>query len=166
MHFLLALTYCFSFLGGGFRLENRGFWPPKPFPKPSQNPPRCLQRQACQTLPHCMLALTYCFSFLGGVPKAFKVGFWQVKMFLCWGHVGSFFALGRLFFDLGRLLGVCWMLLAHVVRFFDVSGRSGSDFGASSDDFGRSETSFFEFLSRGHACKAKKLRMCKNHSFS
>ena len=81
---------------------------------------------------------------------------------LCW----LIFALGRLFFDLGRLLGVCWMFLAHVVRFFDVSGRSGSDFGASRDDIGGSEPSFFDVLSCAHACNAKKLRMCKNHSFS
>ena len=84
----------------------------------------------------------------------------------CWHYVGTFFALGRFFFALGRLLGACWAFDAHVGRFFCVLGRSKSDFAASGTDFGRPETSFFDVFSRTQACNAKKLWMFKNHSFS
>ena len=78
-----------------------------------------------------MLALTYCFSFLRGGQKGPNSRVSLAKLGPCWGHVGSFFALGRLFFALGRLVSVCWAFFAHVGRFFRVLGRSGSDFGAS-----------------------------------
>ena len=83
-----------------------------------------------------------------------------------WHYVGTFFALGRLFFALGCLLAPCCAFVAHAGRFFDVLGRSGSDFGASRDKFEGSETSFFEVLSRAQACNTNKLRICQNHNFS
>ena len=84
----------------------------------------------------------------------------------CWRYVGEFLALGRLFFTLGCLLGVCCVFFAHVGRFFGVLGRSGSDFEASRNSFGGSETSFFNVLSPAKACNLKNLLMCKNHCFS
>ena len=53
------------------------------------------------------------------------------------GHVGTFFALGRLFSALGRLLRVCWAFFTHVVRFCRVLGRSRIDFGVFCDAPGR-----------------------------
>ena len=84
----------------------------------------------------------------------------------CWHYVGSFFALGRLFLALGRLLRVCKAFFTYVRLFFRVLGRSGSDFGLSRDDFEGAETLFFNVLSRAQACDAKTLRMCRNHNFS
>ena len=84
----------------------------------------------------------------------------------CWLYVGAFFVLGRAFFSLGWFLGVCWAFFAHVGRFFGVLGRSGSDFEASRNSFGGSETSFFNVLSPAKACNLKNLLMCTNHSFS
>ena len=46
----------------------------------------------------------------------------------CWGHVGSFFALGRHFFALGRFLGTFRALLRHLGRFKGVLERPGLDF--------------------------------------
>ena len=48
----------------------------------------------------------------------------------CWPHVGTFFALGRLCFALGRFLNVFCIFLAHVGRFFRALDRSWLDFGA------------------------------------
>ena len=77
-------------------------------------------------------------------PKQAKTG----QNLLCWGHVGTFFVLGRLFFALGWLLGACWAFVARLGRFFRVLGRSGSDFGGSKLNFGGSTTSFFDGFSR------------------
>ena len=59
--------------------------------------------------------------------KSFKLG-------SCWHYVGSFFALGRLFLALGRLVCVCKTFFTHVRLFFRVLGRSGSDFRASGEN--------------------------------
>ena len=98
-----------------------------------------------------MLALTYCISLLGGGGS--KIG---GQTWVMLGHVGSFFALGRLFFALGRFLCTFWALLAHLGRFFRffgfgfycfrvVSGRLGDPGGvktAPRDLFGGVLTNF------------------------
>ena len=100
-----------------------------------------------------MLALTYCFSFLRGGGQNSKI---QAETDACWAHVGTFFALGRFLFALGRPLRVCWAFFAHVGRFFRVLGRSRSDFGASRDHFGGPKPHFARF------CCARRLAMRKN----
>ena len=87
-----------------------------------------------------LLALTYCFACFRG-EEGNSVSRSKNRMLgPCWHYVGTFFALVRLVFALGRLLRACSTFFAHVVRFFRVSGRSGSGLGASKDDFGGSET--------------------------
>ena len=73
-----------------------------------------------------------CMEVLGGA-KSFQI---LDEMASCWDHVGTFFALGRLFFALGRFLCTFWALLAHLGRFFRFFGRSGLDFAGSRAGFG------------------------------
>ena len=79
---------------------------------------------------------------LNGGPGGFQI---EVRPGPCWGYVGSFFALGRLFRSRAHLKP----LLAHLERFlvarspfFRVLGRSKHDFGVSGQGFGGSETLF------------------------
>ena len=85
---------------------------------------------------------------------------------LCWGHVGSFFALGRLFFALERPPRVCWPFFYSCSTFFSRFGWLRVGCLAIQGQFRGSETTFFGVLSSAQVCNAKKLRMCKNHSFS
>ena len=62
----------------------------------------------------------------------------------CWDHVGSFFALGRLFFVLGWSLTASCTFLAHVGRFFRALGSSGLDFEGSGVGFGAFTTTFVD----------------------
>ena len=81
---------------------------------------------------------------------------------LCWRIFGSGTPFFHSWLPLGRLWGVfcsCW-------SFLGVLGRSGSDFEASRNSFGGSETSFFNALSPAKACNLKNLLMGKNHSCS
>ena len=52
----------------------------------------------------------------------------QAKTSECWGHVGTFFALGRVFFALGRFLGTFSVLSGHLGRFLGVLELPGIDF--------------------------------------
>ena len=85
---------------------------------------------------------------------------------LCWGHVGSFFALGRLFFTLERLSRVCGAFFYSRSTFFSRFGWLRVGCLGIQGQFRGSETTFFGVLSSAQVCNAKKLRMCKNHSFS
>ena len=85
-----------------------------------------------------MLALTYCFSLLGEAPESQDPG----NSRTCWDHVGTFFALGRLFFGLGRFLSDSCTFFPHVGHFFRVLGRSGLDFEGSGAGFGTFKTTF------------------------
>ena len=60
----------------------------------------------------------------------------------CWHYVGSFFALGRLFFDLGWFLSDSWTFFPHVGCFFRALNRSGHDFEGSGAGFGALKTTF------------------------
>ena len=74
--------------------------------KMEPSPPRCLQRQACQTPLHFMLALTYCISLLGGsreVPRPRGV----------LGHVGVMLALFSLLGAFFSLLDASYALFGH-----------------------------------------------------
>ena len=59
-------------------------------------------------------------------------------------HVGTFLALGRLFFGLGWFLNDSCTFFAHVGRFFRALGRSGLDFGRSGVGFGAFTTTFVD----------------------
>ena len=83
----------------------------------------------------------------------------------CWHYVGSFFALGRFFSLWNASRTFVGRFFSHVRLFFRVLGGSGSDVWASRDHF-EGPTTFFGVLSSAQVCNAKKLRMCKNHSFS
>ena len=69
-----------------------------------------------------------CFNILRvltrGRPRSPKT---QGRSRPCWGHVGSFFALGRLFCALGWFLSDSCTFFSHVGRFFRTLGRSGLD---------------------------------------
>ena len=54
----------------------------------------------------------------------------------CWGHVGTFFALGALFFALGRFLGASLTFFAHLGRFFRVWGCSWLVFSSPRERWG------------------------------
>ena len=84
----------------------------------------------------------------------------------CWHYVGSFFALGRLFFTLERLSHVCWAFFYSRSTFFSRFGWLRVGCLGIQGQFRGSETTFFGVLSSAQVCNAKKLRMCKNHSFS
>ena len=62
----------------------------------------------------------------------------------CWAHVGTFLALGRLFFALGWFLSASCTFLARVGRFFRAWGRCGGDFGWSGQGFGTFTTTFVD----------------------
>ena len=83
----------------------------------------------------------------------------------CWAHVGTFFALGRLFFALGWFLNVFCTFLAHVGRFFPTLGRPGLDFGSSGPGFRAFKTTFDDVFWRSHARVAEMLIRQQNHSF-
>ena len=68
----------------------------------------------------------------------------QAKTDVCWAHVGTFFALGRLFFTLAWFLNASCTFLAHVGRFFRAWSRCGLDFGWSGQGFGRFKTTFVD----------------------
>ena len=59
---------------------------------------------------------------------------------LCWDHVGTFFALGRVFVALWRLLCILWALVGRLGRIFLARGRPGLDFGG----FGSHPGTFLE----------------------
>ena len=84
----------------------------------------------------------------------------------CWHYVGSFFALGRLFFALERLSRVCWAFSYSCSTFFSRFGWLRVGCLGIQGQFRGSETTFFGVLSSAHVCNAKKWHMCKNHSFS
>ena len=84
----------------------------------------------------------------------------------CWHYVGSFFALGRLFFTLERLSHVCWAFFYSRSTFFARFGWLRVGCLGIQGQFRGSETTFFGVLSSAQVCNAKKLRMCKNHTFS
>ena len=65
------------------------------------------------------------------------------QMASCWHYVGTFIALGRLFFVLGRFLDTSSALSARLGRFFRVAATSRLDFGAFRDGFGGSDPLFF-----------------------
>ena len=108
-----------------------------------------------------MPALTYCFSLLGEATGIQHGG----RNSACWGHVGTFFALGRLFFALGWFLNVFCTFLAHVGRFFRTLGRPGLDFGSSGPGFRAFKTTFDDVFWRSHARVAEMLIMQQNHNF-
>ena len=83
----------------------------------------------------------------------------------CWHYVGSFFGLG-VFFSLWNASRTFVGRFFSHVRLFRVLGGSGSDVWASRDNFQGPKLLFFGVLSSAQVCNAKKLRMCKNHSFS
>ena len=93
------------------------------------------------------IAFYACFNILHvltrGKPQSPKT---QGRSRPCWGHVGTFFALGRLLFALGRFLNTFWALLAHRGRFFRFFGRSGLDFAGSRAGFGAFKPTFFDFF--------------------
>ena len=79
----------------------------------------------------------------------------------CWHYVGSFFALGRLFFTLERLSHVCWAFFYSRSTFFSRFGWLRVGCLGIQGQFRGSETTFFGVLSSAQVCNAKKLRMCK-----
>ena len=87
-----------------------------------------------------------------GVPGRPKAGQNFSMLGPCWRFFRSQASFFRSWPSLARLLAV----FAHVGRFFRVWGRSGFDFGGSTDNFGRSETSFFDALSCAQVRIAKK----------
>ena len=121
--------------------------------------------QLCQTPLHFLLALTYCFACFRGGPQEIKTRVVRTLLGPCWHYVGSFFALGRLFFALGRLLRVWWACFPHVRLFFSRFGWLRVGFSGLRGEFGGSETVFFGVLSCAQVRDAKKLRTCENHSF-
>ena len=89
---------------------------------------------------------------LGFRPSKIAPG--RFKIPSCWHYVGSFFALGRLFLALGRLVRVCTAFFTHVRLFFRVLGRSGSDFRASGGNLEGPKLFFRCFVVRaGPRCK-------------
>ena len=102
-----------------------------------------------------------CMEILVGVrPSRIEVKTWQ-----CWGHVGTFFALGRLFFALGWILNASCTFLAHVGCFCRASGRSGLDFGWSEAGFGTFQTTFDDVFGHSQARVTEMLLMQQNHNF-
>ena len=83
----------------------------------------------------------------------------------CWGHVGTFFASGRLFFVRGWILNASCSFLAHVSRFFRALGRSALDVGWSEAGFGTFQTTFDDAFGHSQACVTEMLLMQQNHSF-
>ena len=110
-----------------------------------------------------MLALTYCFAcFRGGqeLPKSRSKS----------RQVGTMLAHFSL---LGFFLSLWNASRTFVGRFFYSRSTFFSRFGwlrvgclGIQGQFRGSETTFFGVLSSAQVCNAKKLRMCKNHSFS
>ena len=85
---------------------------------------------------------------------------------LCWRYVGSFFALGRF---LGAFYASCCAFCRSWLFFFTFWTILGSIFeglGGVGEGFEGSKRIFFDAFLCARACNAKKLRMCKNHSFS
>ena len=99
--------------------------------------------------------------FLGGA-KGAKL---EAKILPCWQYVGTFFALGRLFFDLGWILSALCTFLAYVGRFFRALGRSGLDFGWSEAGFGAFKTTFDDVFGHSQARITEMLLMQQNHNF-
>ena len=81
---------------------------------------------------------------------------------LCWLIFRSWASFSRSWTPLARLLGVFYSCSSFFSRFgwlrVGCLGIQGQ--------FRGSETTFFGVLSSVQVCNAKKLRMCKNHSFS
>ena len=125
-----------------------------------------VRRAACsarRVKPYCILAFgNTAFSDLLGEAKGSKNG---AQTWASWVHVGTFFALGRLFFALGWFLNVFCTFLAHVGRFFRALGRPGLDFGSSGPGFRAFKTTFGDVFWRWHARVAEMLIMQQNHSF-
>ena len=67
----------------------------------------------------------------------------ETEILPSWVYVGTFIALGRLFFVLGRFLDTSSALSARLGRFFRVAATSRLDFGAFRDGFGGSDPLFF-----------------------
>ncbi len=83
-------------------------------------------------------------SLLGG-RKGFQNGGQNLRMLgPSWHYVGTFFALGRLFFTLAWFLNASCTFLAHVGRFFRAWGRCGLDFGGSGQGFGAFTTTLVD----------------------
>ena len=87
-----------------------------------------------------MPALTYRFSFLSGGGRLSNPGPADVHG----AYVDIFFALGWLFFALGRSLSASCTFETHVGRFFRADGRYGLDFGWSGQGFGAFTTTFVD----------------------
>ena len=88
-----------------------------------------------------------------------------VGNFSSWVHVGTFFALERLFFAVGWFLSASCTFLAHVGRFFRAWGRCWLDFGWSGQGFGRFKTTFVDDFWRYQTRITEILFMQQNHSF-
>ena len=82
-----------------------------------------------------------------------------------WHYVGTFCALGRLFFVLGWFLSASCTFLALVGPFFRASGCSGLDFECSGAGFGAFKTTFVNDFWRLQARITEMLFMQQNHSF-
>ena len=89
---------------------------------------------------------TACFACLNilhvlpsGRPTTSKM---EPRTDVCWAHVGTFFALGSLFFALGRFLSASCTFETRVGRFLRACGRCGLDFGWSGQGFGAFPTTF------------------------
>ena len=81
---------------------------------------------------------------------------------LCW----LIFRSRAYFFTLERLSHVCWAFFYSRSTFFSRFGWLRVGCLGIQGQFRGSETTFFGVLSSAQVCNAKKLRMCKNHSFS
>ena len=87
-----------------------------------------IRRAACsarRVKSHCIFAFgNTAFPCLGEAKGRDR----QAKIPLCWGHVGTFFALGRSFFRSWTLLCILWPLLVHLGSFLRLLERSKLDF--------------------------------------
>ena len=77
-------------------------------------------RSARRVKSHCIICLPEhtAFPSLGEAPESQDPAKTQGRSRPCWGHVGTFFALGRLLFALGRFLYTFWRFWPIVDVFF------------------------------------------------
>ena len=129
-----------------------------------------VRRAACsarRVKPYCIF---FCIKVLHALEEA-RRKFNRVQTWACWGHVGTMlahFSLLGVFFSLWNASRTfVGRFFTHVRLFFRVLGGSGSDVWASRDNFEGPKLLFWVFCRpSAQVCNAKKLRMCKNHSFS
>ena len=143
-----------------FSIDFLGFWPR--FGKVSASKSAALLAAPGVLNPTAFLLVKHtAFAFLGGAERRSR----QAKILACWGHVGTFFALGRLFFALGWFLSASCTFLARVGRFFRALDRSGLDFGWSEASFGALKATFEDVFGPSQARITEMLLMQQNHSF-